>query len=259
MPDEIRQLFNEKSRDYDAQYADDESNNVFEKEKIRRRDIAVEFISKKLKPDNRILEIGCGTGQFIQMLSGKKNKFFYHGMDLSDSMVRLSAEKFAGKNNIRISRGDFLSEEIEEKYDFIIALGVIGYVADHELFIKKAAGLLNPGGYFIFSFSNKYSIFRIIRNTFVGFSCLVKGKKKVYRSYRPGELKKILLKNNIRIKKSTYITFAPALIQSDLEKKMDDWLFRLLVESRISRIVGMSAIYLSQKEDERDIINHRRP
>ena len=53
MPDEIRQLFNEKSRDYDAQYADDESNNVFEKEKTffeRNKEAFTKYQPEKLHP-----------------------------------------------------------------------------------------------------------------------------------------------------------------------------------------------------------------
>ncbi|MEP6982301.1 MAG: methyltransferase domain-containing protein [Sphingomicrobium sp.] len=111
-----------------------------------RRRILAELIRREAQlPSNaRILEIGCGTGHNLAMLSG-----FGHvdGLELDDEARALS-EKRLGRNVMRSPLPE-LSEVPDADYDLIGAFDVIEHIDDDDDALAAIATKLRPGGTFI--------------------------------------------------------------------------------------------------------------
>jgi len=110
-----------------------------------RRKILAELIRREVHPaaDARILEIGCGTGHNLAMLSG-----FGHvdGLELDDEAAALS-EKRLGRVVIRSPLPEL--EGVSNDYDLIGAFDVIEHIDDDHAALAAIATRLKPGGKFI--------------------------------------------------------------------------------------------------------------
>jgi len=110
-----------------------------------RRRILAELIRREVHPaaDSRILEIGCGTGHNLAMLSG-----FGHvdGLELDDEAAALS-EKRLGRVIIRSPLPEL--DGVSNDYDLIGAFDVIEHIDDDHAALAAIATRLKPGGKFI--------------------------------------------------------------------------------------------------------------
>jgi SAM-dependent methyltransferase len=110
-----------------------------------RRKILADLIRReaKLPPNARILEIGCGTGHNLAMLSG-----FGHvdGLELDDEAAALS-EKRLGRGILRSPLPEL--DGVADDYDLIGAFDVIEHIDDDRAALDAIATKLKPGGKFI--------------------------------------------------------------------------------------------------------------
>ena len=107
-----------------------------------RRRILAELIRRevRLPADARILEIGCGTGHNLQMLSG-----FGHvdGLELDDEAAALS-EKRLGRGIIRSPLPEL--DGVSNDYDLI---GAFDHIEDDRAALAAIATKLKSGGKFM--------------------------------------------------------------------------------------------------------------
>jgi SAM-dependent methyltransferase len=110
-----------------------------------RRKILADLIRREanLPPNARILEIGCGTGHNLAMLSG-----FGHvdGLELDDEAAALS-EKRLGRGILRSPLPEL--DGVTDDYDLIGAFDVIEHIDDDRAALDAIATKLKPGGKFI--------------------------------------------------------------------------------------------------------------
>ena len=110
-----------------------------------RRRILADLIRReaKLPRDARILEIGCGTGHNLQMLSG-----FGHvdGLELDDEAAALS-EKRLGRSILRSPLPQLA--DVADDYDLIGAFDVIEHIEDDHAALAAIATKLKRGGKFM--------------------------------------------------------------------------------------------------------------
>ena len=111
-----------------------------------RRDILAELIRReaRLPANAQILEIGCGTGHNLGMLSG-----FGHvdGLELDDEARALS-EKRLGRTVMSAPLPE-LAGVPDRHYDLIGAFDVIEHIDDDHAAISSIATKLNRGGKFM--------------------------------------------------------------------------------------------------------------
>ena len=111
-----------------------------------RREIIADLIRREAQlPRNpQILEIGCGTGHNLAMLSG-----FGHvdGLELDDEARALS-EKRLGREIMRAPLPE-LAEVPDAHYDLIGAFDVIEHIDDDRASLASIAAKLKAGGKFI--------------------------------------------------------------------------------------------------------------
>ena len=103
-----------------------------------------------LKPEDTMLEIGCGTGNATIPLSQYVKKIT--AIDISEEMMLMSAEKAKeeGRENITFRQKDLLELDIEpESYDVVAAYNVLLYMKNQEKVLEKIYDILKPGGVFL--------------------------------------------------------------------------------------------------------------
>lgn len=81
----------------------------------------------------KILDIGCGTGLLGEVIKHKDN--YLVGIDISKEMIKLANDKNIYDELGQTNALSYL--ELGEKFDYIFALDVFGYVGDFEKIIDK--------------------------------------------------------------------------------------------------------------------------
>jgi len=111
---------------------------------VGRRDILKTFLERFLKSrKNQILEIGCGTGGNLEVLSqfGK-----VIGLDISEQA--LSFCKKRGFNNLVLGRAEKTNFS-SESFNLVVALDVLEHIKEDEAALKEAWRILKKGGHFL--------------------------------------------------------------------------------------------------------------
>jgi ubiquinone/menaquinone biosynthesis C-methylase UbiE len=121
---------------------------------IKIRVETIKEFTRNLKPEN-ILDIGCGDGSLSLPLLTESNHITF--LDRSKSMLDLVSSRIPGGWASRISllNMDFMDAQFgEQKFDLIICVGVMAYIADRRSFVRKTASLLRSGGTMIIECSD---------------------------------------------------------------------------------------------------------
>ncbi|MDW4549614.1 methyltransferase domain-containing protein [Defluviimonas sp. D31] len=103
-----------------------------------------------LSPDDRVLELGCGTGSTALLLAPRVGEIT--ASDVSPAMIAVGRRKAAaeGVTNIRFTAADVLDEAPGEGlYDAVLAFNLLHLLPDPERALRRVAARLKPGGLFI--------------------------------------------------------------------------------------------------------------
>jgi len=123
----------------------------------------VEFIEqlfeKGVKP-NKVLELGCGTGNYTKVL--EERGYDVTGIDLSEKMLVVAKQKCGCK----FSQGDMRSFSLDSKFDACFAMfAVIGYITENDDILRVFKNVhrhLKPDGLFIFDVWNGLAVMRTL-------------------------------------------------------------------------------------------------
>ncbi|MGD0765684.1 MAG: class I SAM-dependent methyltransferase [Dehalococcoidia bacterium] len=106
----------------------------------------------------RLLDVGCGLGTQAAKLSLRG--WEAHGIDASDSMLRLGQFRFpAVHQRVRMVRG--IAEGLpfqDSSFDLVICQGAMDHFADRQRFVAEAARVLRPGGHLVVALANYQSL-----------------------------------------------------------------------------------------------------
>ena len=128
----------------------------------RTPDAVLQVVQRELEkymPVGRVLDIGCGTGAGMQMLRPLCSERVV-GIDLSCGMLKvahLKSETAEGRADLEFIRGNMFHLPFKDEFDLAVTLSSLGHILkkDRTRFIKQVAGILKPGGRFVFVTSYK--------------------------------------------------------------------------------------------------------
>jgi SAM-dependent methyltransferase len=103
----------------------------------------------RLRRRDAALEIGCGPGRLMRPMSRHFGEI--HGVDVSDEMIRLAAERLRDAPNARPHRGSGADLELfpDNRFDFVYSYAVFQHIPSREVvfrYLAEAWRVLKPGG-----------------------------------------------------------------------------------------------------------------
>ncbi len=123
---------------------------------------ALEAVAKWV-PGRDLMEVGCGTGGFLQFAKEKGWNVF--GIDSSSENISKLAEK-----GIEGSAVPFLAASAERKFDVIVFWDLIEHPQDPFSFIQKSKDLLRPGGLVLIAAPHYPNLLSVVASWFYRLS-----------------------------------------------------------------------------------------
>lgn len=138
------------------------SSKYSEKYHFRHRlQILLSLIGKPQECSTEVLDFGCGSGVYLEVLS--LLGYNMYGVDNSPSMINECIKRMASFERCRvelIDRVDYHGDYLSRLFDCIICLGVLEYVDRPHYLLQRLTSLVCPGGNIILSVPNQHSILR---------------------------------------------------------------------------------------------------
>lgn len=159
MEKDIKKYFTRNAKDWiqEAYFSDGYTYPVG----AHRLRIVLKILSQNFPSKNaRLLDVGCGGGNLCCEVA--KQGYCADGIDRSAVMIDWAKQQAARLPKQASGRVKFYLKEFNDiglipprQYDFITALGLIGYLPDEQKFLKELKRLLKPGGLLVFSCRNR--------------------------------------------------------------------------------------------------------
>ena len=121
-----------KYKDFNTQWYQDRINRKVGQDNIEilssgtsnRRDIRFQVLQEiGIKSGDRILDVGCGLGDFYSYLKGSGIDVDYHGVDISSELINIAQKNLQLKT---LEYRDFFKEKFEaHSFDFVICSQVL--------------------------------------------------------------------------------------------------------------------------------------
>lgn len=117
------------------------------------------YVKNYIKPDDKVLEVGCGKGYFFKHISTKTK--YYIGLELNKK-----AKETAESNGIKVENitVEDYSKKYPETFDVVVSFQVLEHVSDPKGFIEAKIKLLKKGGLLIIAVPSEDSFIRYAAN-----------------------------------------------------------------------------------------------
>ena len=202
--EEVQSFFNAG-----AAYRDEFNNPYVYYMYFKKREDIIKLIPKYTR---NLLDVGCGTGTFEEILSLSQNKcnFDVSGTDISKKSIEIAKSK-------RLLNSIFLCGDAEnlpfknKSFDCIVLIEVIEHIPNKESVFKELKRVLKRNGKIIITTPNKRDIILRVHNLLKNIGTKIIGKKIIHKDeYLSKEELSILLKNvGFNINEETVKYFMP--------------------------------------------------
>mmetsp|Transcript_6853 Transcript_6853/g.15652 ORF Transcript_6853/g.15652 Transcript_6853/m.15652 type:complete len:225 (-) Transcript_6853:378-1052(-) len=105
------------------------------------------------KPNEVIVDVGCGTGELTRELAKRAGKVI--GIDSDPQMIQASQSQFPNMDWRVQDARDF---HMEQPVDAVFSNAALHWVIEPELFVSRVAKALKPGGRFVAEFGGKGNV-----------------------------------------------------------------------------------------------------
>ncbi len=107
------------------------------------------------------LEIGCGEGVFLDLLSKRNSKIRSEGVDINPKAIAVAAGKGFCVSLVRV---EDLVKTKRDYFDAVVASHVLEHVPDPRAFLDAMINLVKPGGKIIIAVPNQASYLKHSKN-----------------------------------------------------------------------------------------------
>jgi ubiquinone/menaquinone biosynthesis C-methylase UbiE len=115
------------------------------------RPVGEQAIAKlNLRPDARVLDVGCGSGWASRLMAEQASEGSVTGIDISDSMIQVARESSQSYANItyQIASAESLPFA-ENEFSDAFSMESLYYYADMSKALAEIQRVLKPGGLFV--------------------------------------------------------------------------------------------------------------
>lgn len=132
--DPIVKEYSEAAQDYDRKW-------WFYVESTTR-----ETISRlAMKPTDRVLDVGCGTGELLSRLASKYPEASFAGLDPVPEMLAIAKGKLCGKADLRVGWANDLPWT-DASFDVVVSCNMFHYITHPVDAVREMERVLVPGG-----------------------------------------------------------------------------------------------------------------
>jgi trans-aconitate 2-methyltransferase len=100
----------------------------------------------ELRPDDRVLDIGCGDGRVTAAIAALVPQGSVLGVDSSADMIAHASQMSCGVANLAFERRDALALGFDRKFTAIFSNAVLHWIRDQECVVNQIARALRPSG-----------------------------------------------------------------------------------------------------------------
>lgn len=119
----------------------------------------IEYLQNNIKPNSKILDVGCGFGRHIQILAGFSKEII--GIDNDENMIRKAEQNLSNFDNVKflLQEADKLSFD-DNSFDYVICMtNTFGNFPDIKLgVLKEMKRVCKEGGKIIISVYSERSL-----------------------------------------------------------------------------------------------------
>jgi len=136
---QLRDNYNSIAKDWDISRSKKPTN------------LKLKLVNEVVKPDNLVLDLGCGNGLMVPYVLGEKVK--YVGVDNSTELLSIAKERY--QNEIKEKQISFIEASVldlpfkDNEFDTIISFAVLHHIPTEELhlnFLSELKRVLKPNG-----------------------------------------------------------------------------------------------------------------
>jgi ubiquinone/menaquinone biosynthesis C-methylase UbiE len=110
-------------------------------------------LTRVLKANDKVLEIGCGIGSVVFKLSEQGYEVI--GTDISAEAIAYGQKKY-GDIHLEVQAAETLPYG-DESFDVVLSFDLFEHVAATDKHLSEVERVLRPGGYYLLQTPNKYS------------------------------------------------------------------------------------------------------
>lgn len=96
------------------------------------------LISKFIKNNDRILDIGCGQGGLCAILQKKYKKIYYTGIDFNKKMIKVAKSNFTDGQFYHYAENNYI-RFLKRKYDVVVIFGILHLNSDWKKILINAS------------------------------------------------------------------------------------------------------------------------
>lgn len=98
-----------------------------------------------VKNNSRILDAGCGTGTFLQILYSEGKNLNLYGVDISEEMLKVARQKLGDNVELSLKGVEELDFD-DNSFDYIFTIDAFHHYADQEVAIRNFYRILKKEG-----------------------------------------------------------------------------------------------------------------